>query len=83
MISLLGLLLAAVGSVLACYGVWVFNVRGDPKTANLVWSVSNPLLCIWACGYLLQLWDGLMPMAVLTVMYGYYWTASWWGLWRK
>lgn len=36
MLDLLGPALAILGSILACYGVWVFNVRGDPRTANLV-----------------------------------------------
>jgi len=83
MITLLGSLLAIIGSVMACYGVWVFNVRKDPATANLIWSASNPLLFVWAIGYIMQLWDGVMPIVVLAAMYGYYTAASWWGLWRK
>lgn len=83
MISLLGLLLATLGSILACYGVWVFNVRKDPQTANAIWCFSNPMLCVWAIGYLEQLWDGLLPMTALALMYGYYTAASWWGWWKR
>ena len=83
-IELIGPALAILGSILACYGVWVFNVRGDPRTANLVWCVSNPMLCVWAVGYLLHFWDGgLVPIGVLAAMYGYYTMASWWGWWKR
>lgn len=80
MIELFGTSFAIIGSILACYGVWVFNVRGDPRTANLIWSWSNPLLCVWAVGYLLNLWDGgILPIGILAAMYGYYTVSSWWG----
>jgi hypothetical protein len=80
MIEYIGTACAVLGSTLACYGVWVFNVKKDPATANILWAFSNPILFVWAVGYIAQAWDGLMPITVLAGMYGYYTVASWWGL---
>jgi hypothetical protein len=83
MISLLGLLLAAVGSIVALYGVWLFNQRRDYTGARCVWMFSNIMFTIYFWGRVMQWWDGGLGDVA---MFGYFaaMTASnLWGLWQS
>jgi hypothetical protein len=54
----LGFIITLIASIIALYGVWLFNQRKDYTGARCVWMVSNPLFALYFIGRVLGLWDG-------------------------
>ena len=54
----LGFLIALTASIIALYGVWLFNQRKDYTGARCVWMASNPLFALYFLGRILVWWDG-------------------------
>lgn len=82
-LSVIGIALSLGGSLIACYGVHVNNQRLDHADAMYWWGYSNPMLCIWAFGWCLTLWDGSIPMLGLGCMYLYYSVSNRLGMRKK
>lgn len=68
-LSIAGSLLAISGTVLSICGTLINNCLLDHHLAMRVWSLSNPLLVVWATGFLAGLWDGGLSVLALLIMY--------------
>jgi hypothetical protein len=53
-----GFSIALTASVIALYGVWLFNQRRDYTGARAAWMLSNPMFMVYFIGRILLLWDG-------------------------
>ena len=53
-----GFSIALTASVIALYGVWLFNQRRDYTGARATWMLSNPMFTAYIAGRILLLWDG-------------------------
>ena len=63
----IGLLIATTASIIALYGVWLFNQRGDYTGARCVWMVSNPMFALYFFGRVFLWWDGGLGDAAMFV----------------
>jgi len=82
MIEHIGTFLAIGGTILSIYGAVVFNQWRDYTRAKMVWAISNPMLLVWALGYLAGYWDGSLSVAALACLYAVYTISNWWGLYQ-
>jgi hypothetical protein len=74
----LGLPLALIASLIALYGVYLFNQVKDHIGARAVWFWSNSIFVAYFVGRSLQWWDGGLGDAVMAT----YFFAMWWSNWR-
>ena len=79
-LSSVGTALAITGTVASIYGAVVFNQWKDYTQAKMVWAISNPMLLVWALGYIAGYWDGSLSVAALACLYAVYTISNWWGL---
>ena len=54
----IGFLISAAASIIALYGVWLFNQKRDYTGARVVWMASNPLFALYFVGRVAFWWDG-------------------------
>jgi hypothetical protein len=83
MISLLGLLLAAVGSIIALYGVWLFNQRRDYTGARCVWMFSNVMFTVYFLGRVMTWWNGGLGDLAMLGYFAAMTASNLWGLWQS
>ena len=48
--------------------------------AMRIWAWSNPMLAVWAIGYIAGIWNGSLSVGALLVMYSVFTATNWWGL---
>ena len=66
-----GFVIALVASVVALYGVWLFNQRRDYTGARYVWFFSNTCFMLYFFGRIFLWWDGVLgDMAMLAYFVG-------------
>lgn len=80
MLTLIGASLAVLGSLLSVVGTLVNNLQHRHVTAMRLWAWSNPMLAIWAIGYIAGIWNGGVSVGALLVMYSIFTVTNWWGL---
>lgn len=73
-----GFILAISASIVALWGVWLFNQKRDYTGARGVWFYSNSLFVIYFAGKVLQLWNGILGDAAM----GSYFLLMWWSNFR-
>lgn len=76
----IGSSLAVTGSILSIAGTLVNNLWLKHRTAMKVWAVSNPILCVWAVGVLLGIWNGGLSIVALLIMYLVFTVTNFYGL---
>jgi hypothetical protein len=54
----IGFIIALAASIVALYGVWLFNQRKDYTGARVVWGISNPMFALYFFGRIVGFWDG-------------------------
>ena len=81
-LAMFGGALSAIGSLLACYGVYVNNQKHQHQKAMKLWSISNPMLFLYSLGYVAGMWQDALPMAILALMYAYYSVSNFDGIMR-
>lgn len=77
---LVGAFLAITGSFLSIGGTLLNNLWHLHRKAMFLWMISNPMLLLWAVGYLAGWWDGGISVSFLAVMYGIFTLTNWYGL---
>lgn len=65
-----GFIITVVASVIALYGVWLFNQKQDYTGARVVWMISNPLFALYFIGRLLALWNGGLGDGAMLIYFG-------------
>lgn len=85
MICDIGFIIAFVASLIALYGVYLFNQKQDYTAANVYWGFgSNPLFVIYFAGRVMQFWDGGLGDIAMLLYFALMTLSSWCGwLWRK
>lgn len=76
----IGNFVAIAGTLVSIYGSWVNSIDLNHNLAICVWGVSNPLLALWAFGYVKKWWNGGLSGWALVVMYVYYIITNMWAL---
>lgn len=81
MLALIGSALAVVGSLLSIIGTLVNNLLVNKLPNNhlhamRLWAWSNPMLAIWAIGYIAGIWNGGVSVGALLVMYSIFTVTS-------
>ena len=85
MLTILGASLAVLGSLLSIIGTLVNNLLVNKQLNNhllamRIWAWSNPMLAIWAIGYLLGIWNGGVSVSAVLCMYVIFTVTNWYGL---
>lgn len=75
-IDLIGLTLSLGGVALSAYGSYILNQHKDHTHARVVFTISNPMMFVWCVGYIMQWWDGMLPIAALAGLYLFYCASS-------
>ena len=78
----IGLTLSVSGAILTIVGTLVNNLLHRHLTAMGIWAVSNPLVLVWALGYLAGFWDVGLSMIAVAAMYAVMLVSNWYGLLR-
>lgn len=76
----IGFALAISASIVALWGVWLFNQRRDYTGARGVWFWSNSLFALYFAGRVAGLWDGVLGDAAMLVYFALMWWSNWRGL---
>lgn len=67
----LGLPIALSASIIALWGVWLFNQRRDYTRARGVWTWSNTMFVLYFFGRILGWWNGVLgDVAMLAYFLG-------------
>jgi hypothetical protein len=74
----IGFPLALVASIIALYGVYLFNQVKDHTGARAVWFWSNSIFVLYFVGRSLLWWDGVLGDAAMAL----YFALMWWSNWR-
>jgi ABC-type xylose transport system permease subunit len=69
-----------LGSILSVIGTLVNNLEHNHILAMRIWAWSNPMLAVWAIGYLAGIWNGGVSVGALLGMYAIFTVTNWWGL---
>jgi hypothetical protein len=77
----LGLLCVNGGSILNSAGA-IVNCLGDHNSAYLLWMIGNPLLLLWAIGYVKSWWNGNLSMKALIEMYAIFIAGNIYAIWK-
>ena len=78
-----GFLISLAASVIALYGVYLFNQRRDYTGARVTWMVSNPLFTVYCIGRLLGAWNGGLSDAMMAVYFGAMTASNLWGMFGR
>lgn len=76
----LGIPIAIIASIVALYGVYLFNQKRDYTGSRDVWFWSNSLFVAYFAGRVLHLWNGSLGDAVMGVYFGTMWWSNWRGM---
>jgi hypothetical protein len=76
----LGFFIALTSSLVALYGVWLFNQKRDYTGARVVWMVSNPLFTLYFIGRVLVLWDGGLGDGAMIAYFAGMTMSNLWGM---
>jgi hypothetical protein len=76
----LGFLIAIAASIVALYGVWLFNQRRDYTGARCVWMFSNVAFTVYFVGRVLQLWNGSLGDVAMLVYFAAMTASNLWGM---
>jgi len=74
-----GFIIAIAASVIALYGVWLFNQRKDYTGARTVWMFSNIAFTIYFLGRVMLWWNGGLGDAAMAVYFGSMTISNLWG----
>ena len=78
----IGSMLAIIGTVFSILGALDNNLFHHHRRAMILWSISNPILFIWAIGFLIGWWDGGLSISFLAAMYLLYIFSNTYGMWK-
>lgn len=70
MIPDIGFPIALTASILALYGVYLFNQRKDYTGARIIWMITNPVFTMYFIGRLVGFWDGGLGDMMMAVYFG-------------
>jgi len=76
-----GLLFVNGGSILNSVGA-IINCLGDHNGAYILWMIGNPLLLMWAVGYIRHWWNGTVSVNALAAMYAIFIIGNVYAMWR-
>lgn len=76
----IGFVLALAASIVALYGVYLFNQVGDTTGARAVWFWSNSIFVLYFFGRCLSWWDGVLGDAAMTIYFALMWWSNWEGM---
>lgn len=76
----IGFLISLAASVVALWGVWLFNQRRDYTGARAVWFWSNTAFVVYFAGRCLDFWNGGLGDFVMSVYFALMWASNWWGM---
>lgn len=76
----IGFLIAIAASVVALYGVWLFNQRQDYTGARTVWMFSNVAFTIYFLGRVLHWWNGGLGDVAMLGYFGAMTASNLWGM---
>ena len=77
----LGFLIAISASVVALYGVWLFNQRRDYTGARQVWMFSNVMFTAYFFGRVMTYWNGSLGDLAMLVYFAAMTASNVWGMW--
>jgi hypothetical protein len=77
----LGFLIAISASVVALYGVWLFNQRRDYTGARQVWMFSNVMFTAYFFGRVMAYWNGSLGDLAMLVYFAAMTASNVWGVW--
>jgi uncharacterized membrane protein len=77
----LGFLIAISASVVALYGVWLFNQRRDYTGARQVWMFSNVMFTVYFFGRVMTYWNGSLGDLAMLVYFAAMTASNVWGMW--
>lgn len=80
MLQELGTILAVGGASLTVIGTLINNLQNKHWRAKKIWGISNPLLLIWAAGFILGLWTSNLAMLFVAGMYLAFTVTNWYSL---
>ena len=75
-----GFILTLAASVVALWGVYLFNQKKDYTGARSVWFYSNTGFVVYFVGRCLGAWNGGFSDAVMAIYFGLMWYSNWRGL---
>jgi hypothetical protein len=75
----LGFLIAISASVVALYGVWLFNQRRDYTGARSVWMFSNVMFTVYFFGRVMTYWNGSLGDLAMLVYFAAMTASNVWG----
>jgi hypothetical protein len=76
----IGFILSLISSVIALYGVWLFNQRRDYTGARGIWFWSNTGFVLYFAGRVAGFYDGGLGDGVMCVYFGLMWYSNWRGM---
>jgi len=79
----LGFLIAIAASIVALYGVWLFNQRRDYTGARCVWMFSNVAFTVYFAGRVLHWWNGGLGDVAMLVYFAAMTASNLWGMWQS
>ncbi len=79
----IGFLIAIAASVVALYGVWLFNQRRDYTGARCTWMYSNVMFTVYFAGRVMSWWDGGIGDVAMFLYFLAMTVSNVWGLWQS
>ena len=76
----IGFILAIAASIVALYGVWLFNQRRDYTGARTVWMFSNVAFTAYFAGRVLLWWNGGLGDVAMLGYFAAMTASNLWGL---
>ena len=78
-----GFILAIAASIVALYGVWLFNQRRDYTGARTVWMFSNVAFTAYFAGRVLLWWNGGLGDVAMLVYFAAMTASNLWGMFHE
>jgi hypothetical protein len=75
-----GFLMSLTASLIALWGVYLFNQKRDYTGARMVWMFSNTLFVIFFFGRISQWYEGGLSDVMMYLYFSLMWISNAWGM---
>lgn len=75
-----GFLLSLIASVIALWGVYLFNQKKDYTGARVVWFFSNTMFVLFFWGKVSHWCDGGLSDVMMMMYFAMMWASNVWGM---
>jgi len=75
-----GFLISLIASLIALWGVYLFNQRKDYTGARVVWFFSNTLFVVFFAGRVFGWYNGGLSDVMMMLYFAMMWVSNVWGM---